>query len=104
MHIGNLVQLMTLRRLQQAGTAHPADGRRHHQGRRSVRQGRHQADPDAEQIEDNKQSMLTGVSTCSEVRRRPDGRHHGRQCEWLDKLEYIPFLREVGGISRSIAC
>jgi tyrosyl-tRNA synthetase len=24
--------------------------------------------------------------------------------EWLDRLLYIPFLRDVGGISASIAC
>ena len=41
LHVGNLVQIMMLRRLQQAGHKPIVrDGRRHHQGRRSVRQGR----------------------------------------------------------------
>ena len=37
LHIGSLVQIMLLRRLQQAGPpSHRSDGRRHHQGRGSI--------------------------------------------------------------------
>ena len=41
LHVGNLVSIMMLRKLQQAGHRPIVlDRRRHHQGRRSVRQGR----------------------------------------------------------------
>ncbi len=48
------------------------------------------------QIEENKQSMLGGVQ---HLLKFGDGRSDAimvDNAEWLDKLEYIPFLREVG--------
>src|SRR5580698_9554285 len=97
MHIGNLVQLMTLRRLQQAG----------HRPILLMGGGTTKAgDPSGkdetrlilspEQIEENKQSMLSGVR---HLLKFGDGPSHAimvDKAEWLDRLEYIPFLREVG--------
>ncbi|HYS45110.1 MAG TPA: tyrosine--tRNA ligase [Rhizomicrobium sp.] len=97
MHIGNLVQLMTLRRLQQAG----------HKPILLMGGGTTKAgDPSGKdetrlilttaQIEENKQSMLGGVQ---HLLKFGDGRSDAimvDNAEWLDKLEYIPFLREVG--------
>jgi tyrosyl-tRNA synthetase len=97
MHIGNLVQLMTLRRLQQAG----------HRPILLMGGGTTKAgDPSGkdetrliltpQQIEDNKASMLSGVR---HLLKFGDGQSDAimvDNAEWLDKLEYIPFLREVG--------
>src|ERR1700743_1603324 len=97
MHIGNLVQLMTLRRLQQAG--HPAillmGG--------GTTQAAHRSGKDEtrliltpEQIDANKQSMLSGVKHLLKFGDGPTDAIMVDNAEWLDKLEYIPFLREVG--------
>ncbi len=97
MHIGNLVQLMTLRRLQQAG----------HKPILLMGGGTTKAgDPSGKdetrliltpaQIEENKQSMLGGVR---HLLRFGDGVSDAimvDNADWLDRLEYIPFLREVG--------
>jgi tyrosyl-tRNA synthetase len=97
MHIGNLVQLMTLRRLQQAG----------HRPILLMGGGTTKAgDPSGkdetrliltpEQINENKQSMLSGVR---HLLKFGDGQTDAimvDNAEWLDRLEYIPFLREVG--------
>ena len=97
MHIGNLVQLMTLRRLQQAG----------HRPILLMGGGTTKAgDPSGkdetrliltpQQIEDNKQSMLSGVRHLLKFGDGPSDAIMVDNAEWLDKLEYIPFLREVG--------
>ena len=97
MHIGNLVQLMTLRRLQQAG----------HKPILLMGGGTTKAgDPSGkdetrliltpEQIEDNKQSMLSGVRHLLKFGDGPSDAIMVDNAEWLDRLEYIPFLREVG--------
>ncbi|MBS0471482.1 MAG: tyrosine--tRNA ligase [Proteobacteria bacterium] len=97
MHIGNLVQLMTLRRLQQAG----------HRPILLMGGGTTKAgDPSGkdetrliltpEQIEANKQSMLSGVRHLLKFGDGPTDAIMVDNAEWLDKLEYIPFLREVG--------
>ncbi|MEI9993216.1 MAG: tyrosine--tRNA ligase [Rhizomicrobium sp.] len=97
MHIGNLVQLMTLRRLQQAG----------HRPILLMGGGTTKAgDPSGkdetrliltpEQIEANKQSMLGGVKHLLKFGDGPTDAIMVDNAEWLDKLEYIPFLREVG--------
>ncbi len=97
MHIGNLVQLMTLRRLQQAG----------HRPILLMGGGTTKAgDPSGkdetrlilspEQIEENKQSMLAGVQHLLKFGDGPSDAIMVDNAEWLDKLEYIPFLREVG--------
>ncbi|MEI9989349.1 MAG: tyrosine--tRNA ligase [Rhizomicrobium sp.] len=97
MHIGNLVQLMTLRRLQQAG----------HRPILLMGGGTTKAgDPSGkdetrliltpQQIEDNKNSMLSGVRHLLKFGDGPSDAIMVDNAEWLDKLEYIPFLREVG--------
>jgi tyrosyl-tRNA synthetase len=97
MHIGNLVQLMTLRRLQQAG----------HRPILLMGGGTTKAgDPSGkdetrliltpEQINANKQSMLSGVKHLLKFGDGPSDAIMVDNAEWLDKLEYIPFLREVG--------
>jgi tyrosyl-tRNA synthetase len=97
MHVGNLVQLMTLRRLQQAG----------HRPILLMGGGTTKAgDPSGkdetrlilspEQIEDNKRSMLTGVRHLLTFGDGPSDAIMVDNAEWLDRLEYVPFLREVG--------
>jgi tyrosyl-tRNA synthetase len=97
MHVGNLVQLMTLRRLQQAG----------HRPILLMGGGTTKAgDPSGkdetrlilspEQIEANKQSMLSGVRHLLKFGDGPSDAIMVDNAEWLDRLEYIPFLREVG--------
>jgi len=97
MHIGNLVQLMTLRRLQQAG----------HRPILLMGGGTTKAgDPSGkdetrlilspEQIEENKRSMVAGVRHLLKFGDGPTDAIMVDNAEWLDKLEYIPFLREVG--------
>ncbi len=97
MHIGNLVQLMTLRRLQQAG----------HRPILLMGGGTTKAgDPSGkdetrliltpEQIEANKQSMLSGIRHLLKFGSGQSDAIMVDNAEWLDKLEYIPFLREVG--------
>ena len=97
MHIGNLVQLMTLRRLQQAG----------HRPILLMGGGTTKAgDPSGkdetrliltpEQIEDNKNSMVAGIRHLLKFGDGPTDAIMVDNAEWLDKLEYIPFLREVG--------
>src|ERR1700744_4265795 len=97
MHIGHMIQLMTLRRLQQDG----------HKpillmGRGTTKAG----DPSGkdetrliltpEQIEANKQSMAAGVRHLLKFGDGPSYAIMVDNAEWLDRLEYIPFLREVG--------
>jgi tyrosyl-tRNA synthetase len=97
LHVGSLVQLMTLRRLQQAG----------HKPILLMGGGTTKAgDPSGkdetrllltnEQIEANKQSILAGVR---HLLKFGDGATDALlvdNAEWLDTLDYIPFLREVG--------
>ena len=97
LHVGNLVQLMTLRRLQQAG----------HRPILLIGGGTTKAgDPSGkdetrliltpEKIEENKNSIVTGVKHLLKFGDGPTDAMLIDNAEWLDKLEYIPFLREVG--------
>jgi len=97
LHIGHMIQLMTLRRLQQAG----------HKPILLLGGGTTKAgDPSGkdetrllltgDQIEANKQSILAGIR---HLLKFGDGRSDAilvDNAEWLDTLDYIPFLREVG--------
>ena len=97
LHIGNLVQLMTLRRLQQTGhrpivlmgggTTKIGDP----SGKDEVRQLL-----SAEKIEANKQSILRDISHLLKFGNGPTDAIMIDNAEWLDKLEYVPFLRDVG--------
>ncbi|MEO8302313.1 MAG: tyrosine--tRNA ligase, partial [Rhizomicrobium sp.] len=97
MHVGNLVQLMTLRRLQQAG----------HRPILLMGGGTTKAgDPSGkdetrliltpEQIDENKRSMLGGVQHLLKFGDGPSDAIMVDNADWLDRWEYIPFLREVG--------
>ncbi len=97
MHIGHMIQLMTLRRLQQAG----------HKPILLMGGGTTKAgDPSGkdetrliltpEQIERNKTSMAAGVRHLLKFGDGPSDAIMVDNAEWLDRLEYIPFLREVG--------
>jgi tyrosyl-tRNA synthetase len=97
MHIGNLVQLMTLRRLQQAGhrpivlmgggTTKLGDP----SGRDEVRKIL-----TPEKIEQNKKSMVAGISHLLKFGNGPSDAIMVDNADWLDKLEYVAFLRDIG--------
>src|SRR3954467_10292018 len=97
LHVGSLVQLMTLRRLQQAGhkpillmgggTTKAGDPSGKDETRQLLT---------TEQIEANKQSILSGVRHLLKFGDGPTDAVLVDNAEWLDRLEYIPFLREVG--------
>lgn len=97
LHVGNLVQLMTLRRLQQAGhkpillmgggTTKVGDP----SGKDEMRQLL-----SADKIEENKQSILASVRHLLKFGDGPSDALLVDNAEWLDKLEYLSFLREVG--------
>ncbi len=97
LHVGNLVQIMTLRRLQQAGhrpvvlmgggTTKVGDP----SGKEETRQLLTR-----EMIEFNKQSILKSFERFLSFDSGESGAIMVDNADWLDRLEYIPFLREVG--------
>ncbi len=97
LHVGSLVQIMTLRRLQQAGhkpivvmgggTTKVGDP----SGRDETRQLLTQ-----DQIDANKRAILKSFEAYLTFGDGPGDAIMVDNAEWLDKLEYIPFLREVG--------
>jgi len=97
LHVGSLVQIMTLRRLQQAGhrpivlmgggTTKVGDP----SGKEDARQLL-----TAEQIEANKAAILKTFERFIAFGDGASGALMVDNAEWLDRLEYIPFLREVG--------
>lgn len=97
LHVGSLVQLMTLRRLQQAG----------HKPILLMGGGTTKAgDPSGrdemrllltpQQIEANKTGILSGIRHLLTFGDGPSDAILVDNAEWLDKLEYISFLRDVG--------
>jgi tyrosyl-tRNA synthetase len=97
LHVGNLVQIMTLRRLQQAGhkpivlmgggTTKVGDP----SGKEASRQLL-----TGEQIEANKQSILRSFERFLSFESGESGAVMADNADWLDRLEYITFLRDVG--------
>jgi tyrosyl-tRNA synthetase len=96
-HVGSLVQIMTLRRLQQTGhkpivvmgggTTKVGDP----SGKDEMRQLL-----TADQIEDNKKSLFRVFEKFLKFGDGPTDALMVDNAEWLDRLEYVPFLREVG--------
>jgi tyrosyl-tRNA synthetase len=96
-HVGNLVQIMTLRRLQQTGhkpivvmgggTTKVGDP----SGKDEMRQ---MLTP--ERIEENKQSLFRVFRNFLTFGNGPTDAIMVDNAEWLDRLHYIPFLREIG--------
>jgi tyrosyl-tRNA synthetase len=97
LHIGHAVQIMTLRRLQQAG----------HRpivviGGGTTKVGdpsfRNEARPllSDDQIETNKQAILRTFKNFLSFGDGPSDAIMVDNAEWLDKLDYVPFLREIG--------
>src|ERR1051325_2049959 len=97
LHVGSLVQLMTLRRLQQAGhrpillmgggTTKIGDPSGKDETRLLLSDG---------QIEANKQAILKGVQHLLKFGGGASDAIMIDNAEWLDRLEYIPFLRDIG--------
>jgi tyrosyl-tRNA synthetase len=96
-HIGHMLQIMILRRLQQTGhkpivvmgggTTKIGDP----SGKDEVRQVL-----STEAIESNKRKMLETFSRFLTFGDRPGDAIMVDNAEWLDQLTYIPFLREIG--------
>ena len=97
LHVGSLVQIMTLRRLQRAGhkpivlmgggTTKVGDPSGKDETRQILT---------AEQIEANKQSILKVFERFLKFGGGPSDAIMIDNAGWLDKLEYIPFLRDIG--------
>jgi tyrosyl-tRNA synthetase len=97
LHVGSLVQIMTLRRLQQAGhkpivlmgggTTKVGDPSGKDETRQILT---------PERIEANKQSILKSFERFLTFGDGPSDAVMVDNAEWLDKLDYIPFLRDIG--------
>jgi tyrosyl-tRNA synthetase len=97
LHVGHMLQIMTLRRLQRAG----------HRpivviGGGTTKVGdpsfRNEARPllNSEQIAANKQAYMATFRKFLTFGEGPSDALMIDNAEWLDKLEYIPFLRDIG--------
>jgi tyrosyl-tRNA synthetase len=97
LHVGNLVQIMTLRRLQQAGhrpivlmgggTTKVGDPSGKDEGRKLLA---------PEEIDANIGSIRRVFERFLAFGDGPSDAIMVNNADWLDSLEYIPFLREVG--------
>jgi len=97
LHVGSLVQIMTLRRLQQAGhkpivlmgggTTKVGDPSGKEESRQLLT-------PD--QIEANKRAILKNFEPFLSFGDGASDAIMLDNAEWLDRLEYVPFLRDVG--------
>ncbi|HEX9159366.1 MAG TPA: tyrosine--tRNA ligase [Rhizomicrobium sp.] len=97
LHVGNLVQIMTLRRLQQAGhkpivlmgggTTKVGDPSGKEEARQLLT---------PQQIEDNKCAILKSFERFLAFGTGASAAIMADNAEWLDRLEYISFLRDVG--------
>src|SRR5580704_8804790 len=97
LHVGHAMQIMTLRRLQQAGHRPivVVGGGTTKVGDPSFR---NEARPllSEETIEANKQSILKSFKNFLRFGDGPSDAIMVDNAEWLDELEYIAFLREIG--------
>lgn len=97
LHVGNLVSIMLLRRLQQAGhkpivlmgggTTKVGDPSGKDETRKLLT---------PERIEENKANILKAFQPFLTFGDGPTDAIMVDNSEWLDKLEYIPFLRDIG--------
>jgi tyrosyl-tRNA synthetase len=97
LHVGSLVQIMTLRRLQQTGhkpvvlmgggTTKVGDPSGKEESRQLLTRDR---------IEANKQSILKSFERFLSFDDGVSGAIMADNADWLDRLEYIPFLRDIG--------
>src|SRR4051795_9411818 len=97
LHVGNLVSIMLLRRLQQAGhkpivlmgggTTKVGDPSGKDEGRKLL---------STEQIDSNIANIRRVFGRLLTFGDGPTDAIMVNNADWLDKLEYIPFLREVG--------
>lgn len=97
LHVGNLVTMMMLRRLQQAG-GRPIviiGGGTTKVGDPSGKDETRQVLSD-DKIKENMASIQRSFSGLIRFDDSPTGAIMINNADWLDKLEYIPFLREVG--------
>jgi tyrosyl-tRNA synthetase len=97
LHVGNLVTMMMLRRLQQAGGKPIViiGGGTTKVGDPSGKEETRQILTD-EKIRENMKSIQRSFSGIIRFDDSPTGAVMINNADWLDKLEYIPFLREVG--------
>jgi tyrosyl-tRNA synthetase len=97
LHVGHAMQIMTLRRLQQAGHRPIVV-----MGGGTTKVGdpsfRNEARPllSEETIEANKQAILKSFRNFLTFGDGPSDAIMVDNADWLDKLEYVPFLREIG--------
>ena len=97
LHVGSLVQIMMLRRLQQAGHRPVVL-----MGGGTTKVGDPSGKDESRQIlgHEQIQANIAGIRKVFErfldFRERPTGALMLDNDEWLSKLEYVPFLREVG--------
>ena len=97
LHVGSLVQIMTAApAAADRPPAHRLDGRRHHQGRRSVRQRRNAPAPDRRRDRAQHSEHQDGVRHLLNFGDGPTDAIMVNNADWLDELDYIPFLRDVG--------
>lgn len=97
LHVGHALQIMTLRRLQQAGHRPIVvlGGGTTKVGDPSFRNEARPLLGEAE-IESNKQSILKTFRNFLTFGSGPSDAIMVDNAEWLDTLEYIPFLRDIG--------
>ena len=97
LHVGSLVQIMTLRRLQQTGHKPIVV-----MGGGTTKVGDPSGKDDmrllltAEAIEANKKSMFRNFARFLKFGDGPTDAMMVDNAEWLDKLDYVSFLRDVG--------
>ena len=97
LHVGSLVQIMTLRRLQQTGHKPIVvmGGGTTKVGDPSGKDDMRQLLTD-EAIQANKRNMFRVFERFLKFGDGPTDAVMVDNAEWLDKLEYVPFLREIG--------